>query len=49
MLRLEGQIDRLDICKEQDLVYIKIIDYKTGTRTMDLSSVYYGLDMQLIV
>lgn len=49
VLRLEGQIDRLDICKEQDLVYIKIIDYKTGTRTMDLSSVYYGLDMQLIV
>ena len=44
-----GRIDRLDIMKTDDKVYVKIIDYKTGNTTFDLVSIYYGLQMQLVV
>ena len=30
-------------------VYVKIIDYKTGNTSFDLVSIYYGLQMQLVV
>ena len=42
-----GRIDRLDICKEGDTVYVKVMDYKSGSTTFDLDSVYYGLQLQL--
>lgn len=44
-----GRIDRLDVMKEEDTVYVKIIDYKTGNTSFDLVSIYYGLQMQLVV
>ncbi len=44
-----GRIDRFDICEDKDRVYVKIIDYKTGSKKFDLSSLYYGLQMQLAV
>ena len=44
-----GRIDRLDVMKTDDKVYVKIIDYKTGNTTFDLVSIYYGLQMQLVV
>lgn len=44
-----GRIDRLDVMKTDDKVYVKIIDYKTGNTTFDLVSIYYGLQMQLVI
>ena len=44
-----GKIDRVDLCKEDGNIYVKIIDYKTGTKNFDLLSFYYGLQMQLPV
>lgn len=44
-----GRIDRLDVLKEDNKVYVKIIDYKTGNTSFDLVSIYYGLQMQLVV
>ncbi len=32
-----------------DEVYVKVIDYKTGSTTFDLVGVYYGLQLQLVV
>lgn len=29
-MRLRGKIDRVDICEDEDNVYVKVIDYKTG-------------------
>ncbi len=49
MLRLNGQIDRLDQVEEEETVYIKVIDYKSGKMTFDISNMYYGLQMQLVV
>ncbi len=32
-----------------DEVYVKVIDYKTGSTSFDLVGVYYGLQLQLVV
>lgn len=45
---LRGRIDRIDTRTEGDCVYVRIVDYKSGNRTFDLVSVYYGLQIQLV-
>lgn len=47
-MQLGGVIDRMDVCIEEEKVYVKIIDYKTGSKEFDISSLYHGLQMQLI-
>ena len=48
-MRLGGRIDRVDTCETQDRVYVKVIDYKSGSRKFDLAALYYGLQLQLVV
>ena len=48
LMKLSGKIDRLDIYKEDDKQYIKIVDYKSSARGLSLSKVYYGLELQLL-
>ncbi len=48
-LQLKGRIDRLDLCEDEQHVYVKIIDYKSGTTSFDLAALYYGLQLQLVV
>lgn len=48
-MRLEGFIDRVDVCEEEDRVLLRIIDYKSGNQTFDLNELYHGLQMQLVV
>lgn len=48
-LYLEGRIDRADIYEEGDDTYVRVIDYKTGGKTFNLSDAYYGLSLQLLV
>lgn len=48
-IHLQGRIDRMDLYEDEKHVYVKIIDYKSGSTTFDLPSVYYGLQLQLLV
>lgn len=48
-IRLQGRIDRMDLYEDEEHVYVKVIDYKSGTTAFDLPSVYYGLQLQLLV
>ncbi len=45
---LEGRIDRVDAFKAENGTYLRIIDYKSGSKDFRLSDVYYGLQIQLI-
>ena len=48
-MHLQGRIDRIDTCETEDCVYLKVIDYKSGMTQFDPVSLYYGLQLQLIV
>lgn len=45
---LTGRIDRVDALKTDEGTYLRIIDYKSGTKDFKLSDVAYGLQLQLI-
>lgn len=44
-----GKIDRIDTCEDGDKVYVKVMDYKTGSRAFDVVALYHGLQLQLMV
>ena len=44
-----GKIDRIDTCQDEDKVYVKVTDYKTGMKTFDITAFYHGLQIQLPV
>lgn len=47
-LYLKGRIDRIDVCQDKENhLYVKVIDYKSGTTQLDLIKLYYGLQIQL--
>lgn len=48
-MRLRGRIDRIDVAEDEDKVYVKVIDYKSGNKKFDLAALYYGLQLQLVV
>lgn len=48
-MRLKGRIDRIDTAEDEDHVYVKVIDYKSGNRQFDIAALYYGLQLQLVV
>ena len=47
-LELVGKIDRVDIGFANDKQYVRVIDYKSSTKKMDLNQIASGLQIQLI-
>lgn len=47
--KITGVIDRSDVYHGEDGDYIRVIDYKTGSKVFSLNDVFYGLDIQLFV
>jgi len=48
-MRLQGRIDRIDTLEDEENVYVKVIDYKSGNKQFDLAALYHGLQLQLVV
>ncbi|MBQ6811655.1 MAG: PD-(D/E)XK nuclease family protein, partial [Agathobacter sp.] len=48
-VQLKGRIDRLDTYQEDNRVYVKVIDYKSGSTKFDLLKIYHGTQLQLVV
>ena len=44
-----GKIDRVDVCETEDKVYVKVLDYKTGSKAFDVVALYHGLQLQLMI
>ena len=43
-----GKIDRIDTANSEDGKYLRIIDYKSSSKNIDLNEVYAGLQIQLL-
>lgn len=43
-----GSVDRVDIMQRADITYLRIIDYKTGTKQFKLSDILYGINLQML-
>lgn len=48
-MHLRGRIDRMDVKEDDTHVYVKVMDYKSGSRDFSLAALYYGLQLQLVV
>ena len=46
---LHGRIDRIDTYTEDEKIYVRVMDYKSGTASFDLTALYNGLQLQLAV
>ena len=47
-VEITGKIDRVDIAKTAEGNYIRIIDYKSSIKNIDLNEVEAGLQLQLL-
>ena len=47
-VEITGKIDRVDIAQISDKQYVRIIDYKSSTKDLDMNQVLAGLQIQLI-
>lgn len=46
---VSGRVDRMDVKdSENDIMYARVIDYKTGNTTFDATLAYNGLQLQLL-
>lgn len=46
---LTGKIDRVDLYEADGKKYLRIVDYKSGSKKFDLSDIFYGMNMQMLI
>jgi len=48
-IQIRGSIDRLDTYEKDGQKYIRVVDYKSGNKTFNLSDIINGLNLQMFV
>lgn len=48
-LRIGGKVDRVDGWVKDGKLYLRVVDYKSGKKSFDLSAVRMGLDIQMLL
>ena len=48
-LSVGGKVDRVDGWVHDDKLYLRVVDYKTGRKSFDLSDLQYGLGIQMLL
>ena len=48
-LRIGGKVDRVDGWVKDGKLYLRVVDYKSGKKSFDLSAVKMGLDIQMLL
>ncbi len=46
---LSGVVDRADIWRCDDKIYVRIVDYKTGKTTFELNKILQGIGLQMLL
>jgi ATP-dependent helicase/nuclease subunit B len=47
--RLDGKVDRADLWRSDQGDYLRIVDYKSGTKKFDYTELYGGVGMQMLL
>ena len=47
--QLRGKVDRVDGWLRDGMLYLRVIDYKTGKKAFDLAELRYGLGLQMLL
>lgn len=48
-VRIEGAVDRIDMLEKGGERYIRVVDYKSGTKDFKADDIEYGLNMQMLL
>ncbi len=48
-IAVEGKVDRVDVMHEEGQAFVRVVDYKTGSKQFRLSDILYGLNMQMLI
>ena len=48
-LSVVGKVDRVDGWLKEGKLYLRVVDYKTGRKSFDLSDIRHGLNIQLLL
>ena len=48
-ISVTGKVDRVDTYERDGKTYLRVLDYKTGTKSFELSQVVEGLDLQMFI
>lgn len=46
---LNGKVDRIDVFRHDEKLYVRVVDYKSGEHKFSLSDVRSGMDIQLVL
>ena len=46
---VEGIVDRVDLMEKDGRKYVRVVDYKSGSKAFRLDDVYYGLNLQMLI
>lgn len=44
-----GKVDRADLFRDNGRTYLRIVDYKTGTKTFDYTDILTGVGLQMLI
>lgn len=47
-MELMGRIDRVDKAEEENEIFLRVLDYKSSEKDLNLTEVYYGLALQML-
>ncbi|WP_367925170.1 PD-(D/E)XK nuclease family protein [uncultured Ruthenibacterium sp.] len=48
-VQVVGQVDRVDVMCREGRQYVRVVDYKTGSKSFSLDDVYCGLNTQMLL
>jgi len=48
-LSVVGKVDRVDGWVKDGRLYLRVVDYKTGRKSFDLTDIYHGINIQLLL
>lgn len=48
-ISINGSIDRVDTFVENGIQYVRVVDYKSGSKMFELTDIMYGLNLQMFI